>query len=255
MAAARRAPNRQENYVKYEKFYGQFHGTPEQDAATVSYYMQYAADVPNPGPTSRMLDVGCGWGLLMQAFKTKGFQVEGIDISAGQVAAARGRGFNVQHVPDSAAFLEANPDTYEVITLFDVLEHVGSDEQVRLMAGIAKALKPGGRLLLKSPSAYSCVASVMRYIDPTHQNVLANPVLTFLCANSNLEVQALQDEHSFSHRPPLLSKGMAYWLGYRALKAFFRTWRRLELTSEIGGEHAAAAVLSPNLYLIARKPV
>lgn len=243
--------------MNYEKFYSQFHGTPEQDAATVAYYRQYTLDVPCPAPGARMLDVGCGWGLLMQAFQERGFVAEGIDISAGQVAQAQQRRLSVELVEDSADFLRSRPAHYSVITLFDVLEHVPPAEQVRLLESLAVALKPGGYLLIKCPSAYSSVATVMRYIDPTHVCALTTPVLNFLCSNAGLRVETLQEEHRYSHRPPLtrgLTKGFWHWLGYRALQAFFRTWRRLELTSELGSEQAAAAVLSPNLYLIARKP-
>lgn len=242
--------------MNYEKFYAQFHLSPEQEAITVNYYRQYAADAPRPVPGARMLDVGCGWGFLMRAFQDAGYDTEGIDISEGQVKEACQRGANAQHVTDSAAFLHAHPGRYAVITLFDVLEHIPPSEQVRLMEAISVALAPGGVLLLKTPSAYSSAAVVMRYIDPTHQCVLTNAVLTFLCQASGLKLEALREEYRYSYRPPLsriFTKGFWYWAGYYALRKFFRAWRRLELTSELGAEHAKSAVLSPNLYLIARK--
>lgn len=243
--------------MDYDKFYAQFHLTPEQEAATVAYYRQYVADVPAPKAGDIMLDVGCGWGLLMRAFLDVGFAAEGIDISAGQVREAKARGVNATLVRDSVEFLEANPGRYAVITLFDVLEHIPAPEQARLMTAIGVALKPGGRLLLKTPSAYSSAATVMRYIDPTHQNTLTNSVLNFLCQVAGLQMTSLRDEHRYTHRPPVkraLTKGFWIWHGYYLLQMFFRAWRRLELMSELGADHANAAVLAPNLYLIAQKP-
>ena len=242
--------------MDYEKFYAQFHLTAEQEAATVAYYRQYVADIPAPSKGDLMLDVGCGWGLLMRAFEEAGYVTEGIDISEGQVREAKARGAKAIHVTDSVAFLEGNPGRYSVITLFDVLEHISASEQVRLMRAIGIALKPGGRLLLKTPSAYCSSAMVMRYIDPTHQNVLTNAVLNFLCQTAELDIKVLQGEHKYSHRPPLrraLTKGFWIWHGYYVIQKFFRAWRRLELMSELGADHANAAVLAPNLYLIAQK--
>lgn len=242
--------------MNYEKFYAQFHVSPEQEAVTVNYYRQYVADAPVAAPGARMLDVGCGWGFLMRAFQDAGFETEGIDISEGQVQAAVARGARAQHVTDSAAFLRANPGRYAVITLFDVLEHISPAEQVRLMEAIGVALAPGGVLLLKTPSAYSSAAMVMRYIDPTHQCVLTNAVLHFLCQAAGLKMETLREEYRYSYRPSLrwvFTKGFWHWVGYYVLRKFFRAWRRLELTSELGAEHAKAAILSPNVYLIAKK--
>lgn len=245
--------------MDYEQFYGQFHLSPEQEAASVTYYKDYAADARRLLPSGMtMLDVGCGWGHLMAAFQTAGFITEGIDISAGQVRAARARGHRAHHVGDSAGFLRAHPGAFDVITLFDVIEHLTPDEQIELMQGVGCALAPGGILLLKAPSAYSSVSSVMRYIDPTHHCALTLPVLNFMCRVAQLTDVEVREEHRYDKRPSykkLFRRPFMNWLFYRTLVKLFRTFRRLELISELGATHANQAVLSPNLYLIARKPL
>ena len=95
----------------------------------------------------RIADVGCGGG-VMTDYLTRFGTVVGVDFSTAAIAAAEER--------SSATFypggVEALPDTdYDLITLFDVLEHIPLDDRPRFIASLAERLKPTGLLFCSTP--------------------------------------------------------------------------------------------------------
>jgi SAM-dependent methyltransferase len=111
-------------------------------------------------PGERVLDVGCGPGRHADELARRGMVVHGIDISARFVELARA------DAPDGATFerLDARALPFDgefdaAICLcqgaFGLMTAVGDDEAVT--AGIARALRPGGRLALTAFNAYFAV--------------------------------------------------------------------------------------------------
>lgn len=108
-------------------------------------------------PAMRVLDVGCGPGRHARALAERGFAVHGIDISERFVELAR------DGAPPSATFerLDARAMAFDrefdaVICLcqgaFGLMTADGDDETV--LAAMARALRPGGRLALTAFSSY-----------------------------------------------------------------------------------------------------
>jgi SAM-dependent methyltransferase len=111
-------------------------------------------------PGERVLDVGCGPGRHAHELARRGFRVHGIDISARFVEIAEA------NAPAGATFerLDARAMPFEgefdaAICLcqgaFGLMTEEGDDEAV--LAGIARALRPGGRLALTAFNAYFAV--------------------------------------------------------------------------------------------------
>ena len=94
----------------------------------------------------RVLDVGCGGGLLSEQFAAMGCDVTGIDRSVPTLAAARrhaeASGLSIRYLEGSAEQLDFTPGTFDVVCCCDVLEHVDSPDAV--MHEISRVLKPGG---------------------------------------------------------------------------------------------------------------
>jgi 2-polyprenyl-6-hydroxyphenyl methylase/3-demethylubiquinone-9 3-methyltransferase len=94
----------------------------------------------------RVLDVGCGGGLLSEEFAALGCAVTGVDRSLPSLAAARehaGRsGLNIDYRQASAEALPFDAAQFDVVCCCDVLEHV--DDPDAVVAQIARVLKPGG---------------------------------------------------------------------------------------------------------------
>ncbi len=99
--------------------------------------------VSNP----KILDVGCGGGILSEALAKAGAQVTGLDLSEAslQVAQrhAQQQGLNIDYIYERAEdFAAKHAGTFDVVTCMEMLEHV--PEPGKVVTACAQALKPGG---------------------------------------------------------------------------------------------------------------
>ena len=95
-----------------------------------------------------ILDVGAGFGGMVPLLKTLG-TVEALEPYEDARKALEETGALVR-IEGIESFLAGRKDCYDLITLFDVLEHIEDDRGT--VAGIRRALKPGGRLVLTVPA-------------------------------------------------------------------------------------------------------
>ncbi|OGO75918.1 MAG: bifunctional 3-demethylubiquinol 3-O-methyltransferase/2-polyprenyl-6-hydroxyphenol methylase [Chloroflexi bacterium RIFOXYD12_FULL_57_15] len=95
----------------------------------------------------KVLDVGCGGGILSEALAKTGGQVTGIDLSndslkvARQHAQLQGLSIDYRHV-SAEEVAQTQTGNFDVVTCMEMLEHVPEPEKV--VAACAQALKPGG---------------------------------------------------------------------------------------------------------------
>ncbi|MEO6600809.1 MAG: class I SAM-dependent methyltransferase [Polyangiaceae bacterium] len=110
-------------------------------------------------PPARLLDVGCSTGTFAARAQQAGFEAAGIDASHWAIERAKARRSGADFrsgTLESAAFPERS---FQVVTLFDVLEHVHSPNEA--LAHIHRWLSPGGLLVMSLPNASSWVAKAM----------------------------------------------------------------------------------------------
>lgn len=99
-------------------------------------------DLLDPGPGQRVLDLGCGDGALTEVLLARGCRVVAVDNSAEQVAAARARGLDA-HVADGEALtFDAE---FDGVLSNAALHWMKRPE--RVLAGVARALRSGGRFV------------------------------------------------------------------------------------------------------------
>ena len=104
--------------------------------------------LPIPG-SDRLLDIGCGDGALLELAQRDGWQVQGMDSDQRAVETIRLRSGKA-----IVGCLGGDVDQlgqFDVVTLWDVIEHVADIE--RAMTQLAQAVAPRGRLLILTPNA------------------------------------------------------------------------------------------------------
>ena len=94
----------------------------------------------------RVLDVGCGGGLLAEEFALLGCQVTGIDPSARSLKVARTHakdaGLDINYRPGAGEALPVPDAAFDVVYCCDVLEHVTDVDAT--LSEVARSLQPGG---------------------------------------------------------------------------------------------------------------
>jgi len=100
----------------------------------------------------RLLDIGCGGGLLSEPMRRLGFDVTGVDASERNIAVAQAHagvvGLDIAYRCATAEALAAEGALFEVILNMEVIEHVaGPGEYLR---ACVRLLAPGGLMVVAS---------------------------------------------------------------------------------------------------------
>lgn len=97
----------------------------------------------------RLLDLGCGTGLVGQVFSEITRSMTGIDLSPKMIEKAREKEiYDHLAVDDVVGFLESDPTTYDLIVASDVLIYVGEMESI--VSLLPKRLTANGRILIST---------------------------------------------------------------------------------------------------------
>lgn len=108
----------------------------------------------------RLLDLGCGEGFALGAAHTLGFDVVGVEISESAVQLARKRGWKAIHQGDLADIKNLRLGQFDVITLFDVIDHLYDPREAILL--LRDHLKPSGILYLDTSDIGSWYHTLLR---------------------------------------------------------------------------------------------
>lgn len=100
-------------------------------------------------PPASVLEVGCGWGINLQALENAGYQAAGLDISRQVLDVLDGPG-RLLIEADLNAEPPADVKPYDALFALDVIEHLDDDRcGVRRLAGL---LRPGGLAVVSVPA-------------------------------------------------------------------------------------------------------
>ena len=153
----------------------------------------------------KVLDVGCGGGILAEGMAAVGAEVTGIDLSEKALSVARLHLFESGHKVDyrlvsAEAFADENPAAFDVVTCMEMLEHV--PDPASTIAACARLVKPGGHVFFSTlnrnlkPYVFAIIGAeyVLKLLPAgTHEyaKFIKPSELTRYCRHAGLDAQEL----------------------------------------------------------------
>jgi len=153
----------------------------------------------------RVLDVGCGGGILSESMAARGADVTGIDLGEKALKVAQlhklESGASVDYrLIAVEALAQEQPQSFDVVTCMEMLEHV--PDPFAVVRACAQLVKPGGRVffstLNRNPKAYLFAVIGAEYVlnllpKGTHEyaKFIKPSELSAWCRSAGLEVAGL----------------------------------------------------------------
>ena len=117
----------------------------EINPVRVEYFCGVLGDLAG----QRLLEIGCGGGLMAEEYAQRGASVTAVDRSAASIAIAaqhaRKSGLKIAYVPSIGERLPFNNGSFDAVLSADTLEHV--DDVDLVVSEAARVLRPGGRFV------------------------------------------------------------------------------------------------------------
>jgi 2-polyprenyl-3-methyl-5-hydroxy-6-metoxy-1,4-benzoquinol methylase len=149
-----------------------------------------------PAAGRRLLDVGAYCGYFLEVARERGFRVEGLELSRWAATHARAQGFTVHSEP--LELLANTAERYEVLTLWDVVEHLPDPREE--LAAARMLLLPGGRLYLSTIDTGSLVARMLGarwpWLMEMHLVYFDRPTISALLEEAGFRVTGIS---TYSH--------------------------------------------------------
>jgi O-antigen/teichoic acid export membrane protein/2-polyprenyl-3-methyl-5-hydroxy-6-metoxy-1,4-benzoquinol methylase len=147
----------------------------------------------------KIIDVGCGGGLVLSIAKQHGWDVIGLELDADAAKVANQKGLTVIH--GSYEKLVDYPNYFDIIYCSHVLEHVYAPKEMLL--SFKRALKPNGKLLLSLPNSQSFLRKIYgaswRGIEaPRHIAIPSQLELIHYLEEIGFKVEVERDIKSFT---------------------------------------------------------
>lgn len=100
-------------------------------------------------PPARVLDVGCGTGALAERLAKGGYDVTGLDPSAGMLDVMRMRAPGVGAIEGSGTELPFQDGSFDLSVTVAALHHIAAPDAVRrTLVEMVRVVKPGGGILI-----------------------------------------------------------------------------------------------------------
>ena len=168
----------------------------------------------NPKAGERILDLGCGDGVLTAELTSRGANVVGVDTSEDLLRAARRRGLDVRHMDGQALQFDAEFDA-----VFSNAALHWMRDGLAVVKGAWRALKPGGRFVAEFGGHGNVAAIVTAILAVAKTRGVSGVLAAPWFYPTPAEYRELLEHAGFAvrrvglfPRPTTLKTGMAEWL-------------------------------------------
>lgn len=170
--------------------------TPDatSESAYLSAFNYYEAEIKQILPESRaikIVDIGSGYGHLSRYLLELGYQNIGcVDTSKKLLEVVKnylGDSLDFFANEDGCDFLSNNVEQFDLITFIDVIEHFSLTDAKKITEAAFNALRPGGRVIIRTPNMANILGMYSRHLDLTHYHGYTEYSLKQLLENAGFK--------------------------------------------------------------------
>lgn len=172
-------------YVAFEE---KFRGSEELIKERQKKYLKFINPLKILKDEVKALDIGCGRGEWISLLNENGFNARGIDVNESMVKVASQKGLNAVANDALGELKSLEENSLDIITAFQVVEHIKFDDVLELIKEAKRVLAPCGILILETPNPENImVGTQWFYLDATHKNPIPCELLSFATHYYGLE--------------------------------------------------------------------
>jgi len=194
--------------------------------------------------SKRILDVGCGHGGFVNYLQQNGYVNSfGVDTSEEQIKVGERLKIKNLEKGDAFEYLRKHENSFDFISLLDVLEHFDKDEIMEILEVVNGALAKDGKILIRTINGESPLHGKLRYGDLTHEIAFTTESMEQILEICNF------DSFSFFPIEPAVHgiKSFGRAILWKVIKLFLRFYLLVE-TGSLGD-----GILTQNFVTVAKK--
>ena len=135
-------------------------------------------------------------------------------------------------------------ESYDVITAFDIIEHLTKSELLHLADEVYRTLAPGGRWIIHAPNAEGLLGSRIRYADLTHEQAFTRESVEQLARAAGFRSSQCFEDAPIAHGLKSVARLFLWKVARLLLRLFFMAET---------GDTGRNAIFSQNLLALMRK--
>ena len=190
--------------VAYKQFEDEMRGSREEILQRLTCYQGVVQKVRETlGENLFALDLGCGRGEWLELMQTRyGIKALGVDSDLTMLKECGDRGLPAVRADLLTYLRNCQSESADIITLFQVVEHLPFGVLNDALAECRRVLRPGGALIAETPNPENLIVGACNfYMDPTHITKLPPPLLRVMVEGAGFDAPEILRLHPYPAVP------------------------------------------------------